>query len=113
MMQVLNGNLSSEGTMRGAIEKAVDFARSRSQFGDKIENYGAIQEKIARCSMLQYATESMAYMVSGTMDRGYQVRANTRRYLINELHVCDIHAGLSIGSRYQQSVWLRVRLVRH
>merc|ERR1711972_786803 len=34
-------------------------------------SYGAVQEKIARMSMIHYATESMAYMVAGTMDAGY------------------------------------------
>merc|ERR1712001_744016 len=34
--------------------------------------YGAIQEKLARMSMTHYATESVAYMVSGLMDKGFQ-----------------------------------------
>ena len=44
----------------------------RVQFGSRIDGYGAIQEKIARMSMIHYATESMAYMVAGTMDAGHQ-----------------------------------------
>ena len=40
----------------------------RVQFGSR----GAIQEKIAKMSMIHYATESMAYMVAGTMDAGHQ-----------------------------------------
>merc|ERR1719268_343364 len=59
------------GTMRAGIKKAVEHATQRNQFGSKIDTYGAIQEKIARMSMLHYATESMAYMVSGIMDSGY------------------------------------------
>merc|ERR1719410_786 len=59
------------GTMRSVITKASEFATQRTQFGGRIDSYGAIQEKIARMSMIHYATESMAYMVSGTMDRGY------------------------------------------
>lgn len=35
----------------------VDHAANRTQFGNKIHNYGAIQEKIARMAMLQYVTE--------------------------------------------------------
>ena len=35
----------------------VDHARERSQFGDKLENYGTIQEKIARMMMQHYVTE--------------------------------------------------------
>ncbi|TFJ95913.1 3-oxoadipate CoA-transferase [Platysternon megacephalum] len=45
------------GTMRGVIGKAVEHAASRTQFGDKIHNFGAIQEKLARMAMLQYVTE--------------------------------------------------------
>ena len=44
----------------------------RAQFGSRIDSYGAIQEKIAKMSMIHYATESMAYMVAGTMDAGHQ-----------------------------------------
>ncbi|XP_003466231.1 very long-chain specific acyl-CoA dehydrogenase, mitochondrial isoform X1 [Cavia porcellus] len=59
------------GTMKAIIAKAVDYATNRTQFGDKIHNFGLIQEKLARMAMLQYVTESMAYMLSANMDRGY------------------------------------------
>ena len=77
-MQILNNGrfgmgAALSGTMRAVITKAVDHATQRTQFGNKIDQYGAIQEKIARMSMIHYATESIAYMVSGTMDKGYQV----------------------------------------
>merc|ERR1711923_524083 len=52
--------------------KAADHATNRVQFGARIDGYGAIQEKIAKMSMIHYATESMAYMVAGTMDAGHQ-----------------------------------------
>ena len=48
------------------------FHSQRVQFGSRIDGYGAIQEKIAKMSMIHYATESMAYMVAGTMDAGHQ-----------------------------------------
>ncbi|CAG0901762.1 unnamed protein product [Cyprideis torosa] len=48
------------GTMKKAIEIAVDHASNRVQFGSKINTFGAIQEKIARMAMLHYVTESMA-----------------------------------------------------
>lgn len=74
-MQILNngrfgmaGALS--GTMRFCIKKAVEHATQRVQFGKTIDNYGSIQEKIARMGMLQYITESMAFMISGNMDKG-------------------------------------------
>merc|ERR1711981_506270 len=76
-MQILNNGrfgmaAALSGTQRFAIKKAVDHATTRTQFGGKIDSYGAIQEKIARMSMTHYATESVAYMVSGLMDKGYQ-----------------------------------------
>ncbi|XP_054431741.1 very long-chain specific acyl-CoA dehydrogenase, mitochondrial [Pteronotus mesoamericanus] len=66
------------GTMKGIIAKAVDHAANRTQFGDKIHNFGLIQEKLARMAMLHYVTESMAYMVSANMDQGstdFQIEA--------------------------------------
>merc|ERR1719295_464262 len=82
-MEILNNGrfgmgTALSGTMRSVIKKATDHATQRTQFGSGIESYGAIQEKIARMSMLHYATESMAYMVSGIMDSGasdYQLEA--------------------------------------
>uniref|UniRef100_A0A8C7Q985 Very long-chain specific acyl-CoA dehydrogenase, mitochondrial n=1 Tax=Oncorhynchus mykiss TaxID=8022 RepID=A0A8C7Q985_ONCMY len=48
------------GTMKGVITQAVDHAANRVQFGSKIHTYGAIQEKLARMTMLQYVTEYSA-----------------------------------------------------
>lgn len=58
------------GTMRGCIKKASEFATTRLQFGKRIDSFGAIQEKLAHMTVLQYVTESMAYMISGNMDSG-------------------------------------------
>jgi len=82
-MQILNNGrfgmaAALSGTMRAGITKAVEHATQRQQFGSRIDSYGTIQEKIARMSMVHYATESMAYMVSGIMDSGatdYQLEA--------------------------------------
>ncbi|XP_021031058.1 very long-chain specific acyl-CoA dehydrogenase, mitochondrial [Mus caroli] len=60
------------GTMKSLIAKAVDHATNRTQFGDKIHNFGVIQEKLARMAILQYVTESMAYMLSANMDQGFK-----------------------------------------
>ena len=35
----------------------IDHAANRTQFGEKIASFGAIQEKIARMTILQYVTE--------------------------------------------------------
>ncbi|XP_077401042.1 very long-chain specific acyl-CoA dehydrogenase, mitochondrial [Vanacampus margaritifer] len=75
------------GTMKGAINKAVDHASNRTQFGSKIHTYGAIQEKLARMAMLQYVTESLAYMISGNMDSGateFQIEAAISKIFASE-----------------------------
>ena len=66
------------GTMKGLIKKAVDHAANRKQFTDTIDNYGVIQEKIARMTVKQYVTESMCYMLCANMDAGskeFQIEA--------------------------------------
>ncbi|CAH1978628.1 unnamed protein product [Acanthoscelides obtectus] len=82
------------GTMKTCIKKAVDFATQRTQFGQRIDNFGGIQEKIAKMSMLQYVTESMAYMISGNMDSGskhYHLEAAISKCFASEAawYVCD------------------------
>merc|ERR1719447_744093 len=91
-MQILNNGrfgmaAALSGTMRAGIKKAVEHATQRNQFGSKIDTYGAIQEKIARMSMVHYATESLAYMVSGIMDSGhsdYQLEAAISKVFASE-----------------------------
>lgn len=76
-MNILNAgrfgmSAALSGTMKSAIKQAVDHANGRNQFGKTIINYGTIQEKLARMCMLQYITESMAFMLSNNMDKGSQ-----------------------------------------
>lgn len=82
------------GTMTHCIQKATEHATNRLQFGKKIQEYGAIQEKLARMSMLQYATQSMAYMISGNMDSGsvdYHLEAAISKVFASECawYTCD------------------------
>jgi len=99
------------GTMRTCITKAADFATNRLQFGFKIDTYGAIQEKIAKMSMVHYATESMAYHVSGTMDRGYedyQLEAAISKIFASEAawFVCDEAIQTCGGMGFMRSMGL-------
>lgn len=82
------------GTMKTCMKKAIEFATTRVQFGQRIDKFGAIQEKIARMAMLQYVTESMAYMISGNMDGGsqhYHLEAAISKCFASEAawYVCD------------------------
>ncbi|KFB39253.1 hypothetical protein ZHAS_00006602 [Anopheles sinensis] len=82
------------GTMRACIQKAAEHATNRVQFGRKIETYGGIQEKLAKMAMHHYATQSMAYMISGNMDTGsqdYHLEAAISKVFASESawYVCD------------------------
>ncbi|KGL81447.1 hypothetical protein N309_04576, partial [Tinamus guttatus] len=95
------------GTMRGVIVKAVNHAANRTQFGDKISNYGAIQEKIARMAMLHYVTESMAYVLSANMDMkvpDYKLEAAISKIFASEAawHVTDEVIQVLGGMGYMQ-----------
>lgn len=75
------------GTMKFSIKKAVEHAANRNQFGKQIIHYGTIQEKLARMAMLQYVTESMAYMLSANMDKGsleFQIEAAISKVFASE-----------------------------
>ena len=50
-MEILNNGrfgmaAALSGTMRYSIKKAVDFATARTQFGRRIDSYGAIQVRV-------------------------------------------------------------------
>nr|CAB3219675.1 very long-chain specific acyl-CoA dehydrogenase, mitochondrial-like [Phallusia mammillata] len=75
-MQILNNGrfgmaAALSGNMKGMIEKAVDHASNRVQFGSKLHTYGSIKEKIATMTMQQYVTESMAFIICANMDAGH------------------------------------------
>merc|ERR1719365_329016 len=115
-MEILNNGrfgmgAALSGTMRSVIKKATDHATQRTQFGSRIDSYGAIQEKLARMSMIHYATESMAYMVSGTMDRGYddyQLEAAISKIFASEAAWFVTDEGIQIlgGNGYMKSLGL-------
>lgn len=91
-MQILNNGrfgmvTALTGTMRYSIQKAIDHASNRTQFGRRIDSYGAIQEKLARMQLLHYVTESMGYMISSNMDRGsvdFQLEAAISKVFASE-----------------------------
>ncbi|XP_045199598.2 very long-chain specific acyl-CoA dehydrogenase, mitochondrial-like [Mercenaria mercenaria] len=60
------------GTMKYCIQKAVDHAATRVQFGSHIHSFGAIQEKLSQMAIKHYVAESMAYMISANMDQGFK-----------------------------------------
>merc|ERR1711876_2598 len=115
-MQILNNGrfgmgAALSGTMRSVIQSATDHATNRIQFGSRIDGYGAIQEKFAKMSMIHYATESMAYMVAGTMDAGYddyQLEATISKIFASEAawFVTDEAIQILGGNGYMRALGL-------
>ncbi len=52
------------GAARRALKLAIQYSLEREQFGRKIAQFGAIQDKIARMATYLYAVESAVYYVS-------------------------------------------------
>ncbi|KAI0224085.1 Very long-chain specific acyl-CoA dehydrogenase, mitochondrial [Lamellibrachia satsuma] len=99
------------GTMKSVIAKAVEHASQRTQFGKTIASFGAIQEKIGRMMMVQYVTESMAYMISSNMDRGskeFQIEAAISKVYASEAawFCCDEAIQVLGGMGYMKETGL-------
>ncbi|KAK0179964.1 hypothetical protein PV327_005656 [Microctonus hyperodae] len=99
------------GTMQRCIKQAVEHANQRVQFGKKIREFGGIQEKIARMAMLQYVTQSLAYMISGNMDLGsqeYQLEAAISKVFASDSAwwVCDESIQILGGMGYMKDAGL-------
>lgn len=79
------------GTMRIVMKKAVEHANNRKQFGKIINNFGAIQEKLARMALVHYVTESLAFMISGNMDsnsKDYHLEAAISK--VSQIKSCKV-----------------------
>ena len=115
-MQILNNGrfamaAALSGTMQTCIKKATEHAVQRVQFGRTINNYGTIQEKLSRMSILQYVTQSMAYMISGNMDAGsqdYHLEAAISKVFASESAwwVCDEAIQVLGGMGFMKSTGL-------
>uniref|UniRef100_A0AAG5DDA9 Very long-chain specific acyl-CoA dehydrogenase, mitochondrial n=1 Tax=Anopheles atroparvus TaxID=41427 RepID=A0AAG5DDA9_ANOAO len=112
-MNILNnGRFGMSGTLAGTmahcIRKAAEHATTRVQFGQKIEHFGNVQEKLARMAMHQYVSQSMGYMISGNMDAGhkdYHLEAAISKVFSSEAawYVCDEAIQILAGNGFMKA----------
>ncbi|XP_053696030.1 very long-chain specific acyl-CoA dehydrogenase, mitochondrial-like [Sabethes cyaneus] len=96
------------GTMRTCIEKAAEHVATRVQFKRKLHEFENVQEKLAKMAMHHYVAQSLAYMVSGNMDRGsteFHIEAAITKIFGTEAgwYVCDEAIQLLGGNGYMQA----------
>jgi acyl-CoA dehydrogenase family member 9 len=58
--------------MKKAISLATNQAKTRTQFGRPIAEYGLVKQKLGHMVVECYATESVVAMVAGIIDKGYE-----------------------------------------
>ncbi|XP_022119259.2 very long-chain specific acyl-CoA dehydrogenase, mitochondrial isoform X1 [Pieris rapae] len=115
-MQVLNNGrfgmaAALAGTQRAALRLAAEHAATRQQFGRRLADFAGVQEKLARMAQLQYVTESLAYLVSGTMDAGkqeYQLEAAVSKVFASDSAWTSVDEAIQIlgGMGYMTSAGL-------
>ncbi|PIO58136.1 acyl-CoA dehydrogenase protein, partial [Teladorsagia circumcincta] len=76
-MNILNNGrfgipASCTGSMKYCIQKTVDHVTSRVQFGQTLQEFFNVQEKLTNMVARHYATESIVYLLAANMDRGIQ-----------------------------------------
>ena len=76
-MKVLNSGRTGLGggcigAMKHLIELSTKQANERTQFGQKIAEYGLVKQKIGHMVVECYATECVVSMVAGLVDQGYE-----------------------------------------
>ncbi|EYC19538.1 hypothetical protein Y032_0024g922 [Ancylostoma ceylanicum] len=91
------------GAMKLCIQKTVDHITQRVQFGQTLQEFFNVQEKLTNMIARHYATESIVYLLSSNMDRGiqdYQLEAAIGKVAASEnaWWVCDeaiqLHGGM-------------------
>ena len=111
-MNVLNcGRLSlSSGCVAGMkrmVRLVTAHATTRKQFGKSINNFGMIQDKMAKMAARTYACESVVYMTIGNIERGmtnYSLEAAACKIFASEAgwEVMDMGLQIAAGCGYMK-----------
>ncbi|HKB06706.1 MAG TPA: acyl-CoA dehydrogenase family protein [Candidatus Polarisedimenticolia bacterium] len=120
-MEILNdGRVSlAAGAVGGSkemIDRAVDYARQRRQFGRPIAEFEMIRDKIASMMTGTYAAESMVYLTTGLAERGdvdYSIESALSKIFSSENawrvvnHAVQIAGGNGFIKEYPYERYLR------
>ena len=71
------------GTAKLALKDSISYAKSRTQFGKPISDFGLIKEKIGEMAIRIFVAESMIYRTSGLIEDGLKetdITSNQARY---------------------------------
>uniref|UniRef100_A0A8R1XNS8 Very long-chain specific acyl-CoA dehydrogenase, mitochondrial n=1 Tax=Onchocerca volvulus TaxID=6282 RepID=A0A8R1XNS8_ONCVO len=99
------------GSMKFCIQKTIEHISERQQFGRKLKEFGNVQEQLTDMVLRHYATESLLYMLSGSMDKGtvdYELEAAIGKIMASENAwiVCDRAIQLHGGMGYMKECGL-------
>ncbi|VDK69334.1 unnamed protein product [Litomosoides sigmodontis] len=99
------------GSMKFCIQKTIAHISERVQFGRKLKEFGNVQEQLTDMVLRHYATESLLYMLSASMDKGvvdYELEAAVGKIMASENAwiVCDRAIQLHGGMGYMKECGL-------
>uniref|UniRef100_A0A0R3RSD1 Very long-chain specific acyl-CoA dehydrogenase, mitochondrial n=1 Tax=Elaeophora elaphi TaxID=1147741 RepID=A0A0R3RSD1_9BILA len=99
------------GSMKFCIQKTITHISERGQFGRKLKEFGNVQEQLTDMALRHYATESLLYMLSSSMDKGtmdYELEAAVGKIMASENAwiVCDRAIQLHGGMGYMKECGL-------
>lgn len=119
-LQVLDGGrigiaAMAVGIAEGAFQKAVQYAKTRKQFGTSISNFQAIQFKIAEMATKIEIARNMVYKAAWLKDQGrpFSKEASIAKYFASEMavEVCDeaiqVLGGYGYMKQYEVERYLR------
>lgn len=103
------------GIAQGAYEKALQYAKNRTQFGKNLSKFQAIQFKLADMAMNIEVARNMVYKAAWLKDkgRGFKTEAAMAKLFSSEIcmKVCDqaiqIHGGYGYMKEYQVERFFR------
>lgn len=97
------------GSMQRILEKTIDYAKSRRQFGKPISNYSAVSDKIVDMKIGIEAGRMLLYKVGAIKDEGGTavLEAAMAKLFISEAHVrqaldaIQVHGGYGYTTEYE------------